>query len=516
MTEACIRFLEKVAADRSILAGMTKETCTRLLTAAGRVAFPDPQSKRDLRRALKRESKIQERQRDEAVLARTEIRRQQTDPVFQTPQPAFPPKPGLIENSTALVASDADRGTHAIAGRVSAGRSCYVCKSEYRDIHFFYDALCPRCAEFNYEKRNSTADLSGRVALVTGARIKIGYQAAIKLLRAGARVIVTTRFPHDAAKRYAVEADFSDWQDRLEIHGLDLRISPHVEQFADEVSARHERLDFLLNNACQTVRKPPGFYEHLMEDEHRSLESLPQAEADLLQHDARLRKHAARGATTGGLSQQTSGHLAASDAPSSAALSQIPLTAEDQLAVPDWFPAGKLDQDLQQVDLREMNSWRLGLAEVSTVEFLEVQLVNAVAPFLLNARLKPLMLKTANRDKHIVNVSAMEGQFYRAFKTEKHPHTNMAKAALNMMTRTSAIEYQRDGIHMNSVDTGWITDEDPACFSEQKSEQQGRAFHPPLDIVDAAARICDPFLSGINSGEHIWGQFLKDYRPVDW
>ena len=129
----------------------------------------------------------------------------------------------------------------------------------------------------------------------------------------------------------------------------------------------------------------------------------------------------------------------------------------------ELFPEGRLDQDLQQVDLRGRNSWRLLLAEVSTVELLETQLVNAVAPFVLNARLKSLLLRTPERDKHIVNVSAVEGQFYRRYKTTRHPHTNMAKAALNMMTRTSAADYHADGIHMNSVDTGWVTDEDPVA-----------------------------------------------------
>jgi NAD(P)-dependent dehydrogenase (short-subunit alcohol dehydrogenase family) len=169
---------------------------------------------------------------------------------------------------------------------------------------------------------------------------------------------------------------------------------------------------------------------------------------------------------------------------------------------------------MQQVDLRQHNSWRLLMAEVPSVELLEVQLVNAVAPFIINARLKPLMLRTAERDKHIVNVSAVEGQFYRKFKTTRHPHTNMAKAALNMMTRTAATDYQGDGIHMNSVDTGWVTDEDPAEHAARKIAEH--CFHPPLDIIDGAARIVDPIISGINSGVHVWGQFLKDYQPTDW
>jgi NAD(P)-dependent dehydrogenase (short-subunit alcohol dehydrogenase family) len=197
----------------------------------------------------------------------------------------------------------------------------------------------------------------------------------------------------------------------------------------------------------------------------------------------------------------------------SAASSQRRYLDEDYRADDALFPKESYDEDLQQIDLRGINSWRLRLHEVETPELLEVHLVNAIAPYVLNARLKPLMAATAGRGKHIVNVSAMEGQFYRATKTDKHPHTNMAKAALNMMTRTSAPDFVRDGIHMNAVDTGWVTDEDPAVHAVRKAEL---GFAPPLDVIDGAARILDAIFVGRLTGEHVWGQFLKDYKPAPW
>ena len=500
----CIEILELLVEDRSRLVTLSGETRTALLIAAGRLSRPTRHEGVRENKAFRRYSKKVAREDDRAARAETEIRKARQSAVYEAP----PQLTGELAGSTLR--------------ELKNPRGCYVCKAEYRRLHFFYDSMCESCADFNYKKRFQTASLVGKTALITGARLKIGYQAALMMLRAGARVIVTTRFPRDAAQRFARELDFEAFAERLQIHGLDLRHCSSVELFARFLNQTLDRLDIVINNAAQTVRRPPGFYQHLLDLELGPLSAVD-ARAQRLLHDHEACKTALSGSSLQplqlGLGESTGLSAPATNGAAqgifrSAALSQIPLAYDATMTEGELFPLGRVDADLQQVDLRVMNSWRMALADVPAPEMLEVQLVNAVAPFILCSKLKALMMRVPSRDKHIVNVSAMEGQFSRHTKTDKHPHTNMAKAALNMMTFTSAPDYAEHGIFMNAVDTGWVTDEDPLHHAERK--QRDADFQPPLDIVDGAARICDPFFSGLLTGEHVFGKFLKDYTPVPW
>ncbi len=503
----CMAVLERIAGDALLLSKLSEVDRVRLFMAAGRVIYPDRMQVRRRVKAMRSEKNQNREAKDRVLRAATSIRAARRESVF------IPP-PQIVDSS------GEGRNFPTSVGELQKARLCYVCKAQFKQVHFFYDSMCPSCAQFNYDKRFQTAPLTDQVAIITGARMKIGFQAALLMLRAGARVIVTTRFPQDAAHRFARESDFNDWASRISVYGLDLRHSPSVEAFAKRMDQTLGRLDILINNAAQTVRRPPGFYAHLMEVESAPYDSLSSEVREILRGHEELKRHfSGSGHSTSAEKTQWLSEWHLGKMPSvpgvtaSAELSQIPYATELETGA-ELFPVGKLDADLQQVDVRKMNSWRMALADVPTDEMLEVQLVNSVAPFILCSKLKPLMERNRTDKKHIVNVSAMEGKFSRHTKTDKHPHTNMAKAALNMMTLTSARDYVKSGIYMNAVDTGWVTDEDPAELSNRKQTELD--FQPPLDIVDGAARVVDPIFAGINSGKHSWGNFLKDYYPTEW
>ncbi|MBT2398343.1 SDR family NAD(P)-dependent oxidoreductase [Streptomyces sp. ISL-100] len=387
--------------------------------------------------------------------------------------------------------------TAEIAGILQRPRSCYICKTRYVEVDAFYHQLCQPCAAENRSRRDARTDLTGKRALLTGGRAKIGMYIALRLLRDGAHTTITTRFPNDAIRRFKAMPDSDEWINRLKIVGIDLRDPAQVVALADSVAAEGP-LDILINNAAQTVRRSPRAYSELIGAESAPLPAgeLPAAEViGAFGSGAQLALPTAR---PEGLTAQQVTDLAL--VTGSTSLARIEAgTAID---------AGGLVPDLD-----DTNSWIQTVSEVDPVELLEVQLCNSTAPFILISRLRPAMAAAAAKRKYVVNVSAMEGVFSRGYKGAGHPHTNMAKAALNMLTRTSAQEMlESDGILMTAVDTGWITDERPHPDKMRLAEE---GFHAPLDLIDGAARVYDPIVRG-EDGEDLFGVFLKDYAPANW
>lgn len=391
----------------------------------------------------------------------------------------------------------------AVAGELRTARGCYICKAPYTTVDAFYHWLCPACAAMSHAKRDQRTDLTGRRALLTGGRAKIGMHIALRLLRDGADLTITTRFPKDAVRRFSAMPDSAEWLPRLKVIGIDLRDPTQVIALADEVAAAGA-LDILINNACQTVRRSPGAYAQLVAGESAPLREGPDVE--MVTFDRISEAHPA--ALTGALASHPVAHH------DPATLTELALTA-GSASLAAHLAGTAVDAGGLLPDVATVNSWTRVVDEVDPLEMLEVQFCNSVAPFLLVSRLRPAMRAAAAAAgrAYVVNVSAMEGQFSRRYKGAGHPHTNMAKAALNMLTRTSSAEmFETDKILMTAVDTGWITDERP---HQDKLRIAAEGWHAPLDLVDGAARVYDPIVRG-EAGVDLYGCFLKDYQPAAW
>lgn len=543
--------------QRSMYEGKTKDEYTK-----------DKMEEKTLKRR-----KMAEREQQKKFLANTELRKGRMERLSLKQQEAEDEEVAKLQQM--MMIPDGHVDTSCEPKLISNGeeesepiqlprlRSCYVCKLKFRQLHHFYDRLCPACATLNWEKRHQTADLNNKVAVVTGSRVKIGYQTCLKLLRAGATVVATTRFPNAAAMTYRQESDFNAWKDRLHVYGLDLRDVTGIEAFCRFLKMTYcdRGIDILINNACQTVRRPTAYYLPVCQkeqdiwsqadDTHKALlggcvEFERVRRRILLEHKSGNRNALNRLEAGGGNVQlsepnessskgvsSTSLVVATVDDDSSSnpvsvpfertgvshstAMSQMILLPEDAGIDDSILPRGVTDINGQQLDLRKTNSWLLKMEEVSTPEVMECMFINAIAPFVLNSRLKPLMrIPNDHDDRYIINVSAMEGKFYR-YKMANHPHTNMAKAALNMMTRTSAEDLAKNHkIYMNSVDTGWINDENPLERATKTAKVNN--FQTPIDEIDAASRILDPIFTGINNPglAKDFGKFLKDYKETEW
>lgn len=466
------------------------EICLKVLDQARDLDDNDPQSVQ-LQHAVSRLFKAVKRSRR----AKAKAARQAEDAAVLAATATANPQ--RIDDETAGLLPRPER-VHGFAGELIRAHHCYICKQPYTLIDSFHHQLCPTCAHDNRQRREARVDLTGRRALLTGGRAKIGMYIALKLLRDGADVTITTRFPKNAIRRFSAIEGSAQWLHRLHIIGIDLRDPSQVMALADRVAA--QPLDILINNAAQTVRRSPGAYSGLIDAETAPLEGIEQ-EVDYLALGNAFTPPALPAANPErALAQVHAARLAAlAMTGGSASLERV----KDGTAI----DAGGLVPD--QVS---HNSWVAKVGEVDPVELLEVQLCNSVAPFILINRLRPAMEASPARRKYIVNVSAMEGVFGRGYKGPGHPHTNMAKAALNMLTRTAAGELFEHGILMTAVDTGWITDERPHTAKERLARE---GFHAPLDLVDGAARVYDPIVQG-EHGVDLYGCFLKDFKPSQW
>ncbi|MCB0468280.1 MAG: SDR family oxidoreductase, partial [Aequorivita sp.] len=262
----CIAILEHLNNNTDQIFEIPKEQRIALIKASGQLSRPDRDEFSRRKKDAKRAEKRKQANKDRTARKETGIRSARESIVFVAPK--------LLQTSELSNKKELELETP---------RNCYVCKTLFTKLHHFYDTMCTECGDFNYAKRFQTADLTGQVAVMTGSRLKIGYHISLMLLRAGATVVATTRFPADSAYRFAQEEDFHQWADRLKIHGLDLRHIPSVEIFCNYIEQKYENLDILINNAAQTVRRPAGFYQHLMAREEMPFEDHPQFVKDLLQ-----------------------------------------------------------------------------------------------------------------------------------------------------------------------------------------------------------------------------------------
>jgi NAD(P)-dependent dehydrogenase (short-subunit alcohol dehydrogenase family) len=471
---------------------------------------PDHDDVRTMKRAASYMYKLIKKQRRAEI--RLERQQHDLDVIARTATGS----PMRIDDETAGIPL-VSNATGAFAGELITARGCYICKQDFTLVDAFYHWLCPSCAAMSHTKRDQRTDLTGKRALLTGGRAKIGMYIALRLLRDGAHTTITTRFPKDAVRRFSAMPDSDDWLHRLKVVGIDLRDPTQVVSLADDVAAAGP-LDILINNACQTVRRTPGAYAPLVEAESLPLpdDSVP----ELVTFDRISEAHPA--AIAGALRDTAVAHHEGESVEhamavhNAATLTALALKAGH--ASLDAHLAGTaVDAGGLLPDVQTNNSWTQTVGEVDPLELLEVQLCNSITPFLLVSRLRPALAAAAatatSGRAYVVNVSAMEGQFSRRYKGPGHPHTNMAKAALNMMTRTSSGEmFETDGILMTAVDTGWITDERP---HHEKLRIAAEGWHAPLDLVDGAARVYDPIVLG-EAGTDLFGCFVKDYQPSPW
>ena len=358
--------------------------------------------------------------------------------------------------------------------RLKSPRNCYACNQSYQELHHHYHRLCPDCAKENTFQKERSVDLTGRKVILTGGRVKVGYAAALKFLRNGADLTVTTRLPAIALSYFQQEPDYQEWKERLSIYGLDLKDLNAVESFLTDFKQKNNKLDILVNNAAQTIHYPSSYYTPLIAQESEALKS-PDVQRLVIENKTKL-----------------------TDAP-------LILKEEEEITN---FPVNRFGQPIDQ---RLKNSWNSSLVEIDLRELLEVNLINHISPFILIQQLTPLLQKSSKG--FVINVTSSEGQFSYSNKTIFHPHTNMTKASLNMLTRTSGEDLAKSNIFMNAVDVGWIS---TGAIEPLRIKQFEEGYTPPLTPIDGAARILAPIIDELENTQGVNGKLFKNYKIVEW
>lgn len=387
---------------------------------------------------------------------------------------------------------------------VGGRKACYICRFFTTSTHPLYPSLCHPCGEFNISSSAISSPqnlrLEGKVALITGGRINLGFHTALRLLRCGSSVIVTSRYPQDAWTKYLEEADYLQWKDRLRIVGADFRAAKDVFDLVVEVEAILEswgtqKLDILINNAAQTLTDPIEKEQASIRRERILLES---SRDNHLVAETQYEPRVRGGQSIRYLTSQRTERL-----------------VEDTL---------HHQQEGVSLDVTTTfkSSWAQGISEIPYEDVISAHSVNTFVPFILLRELLPLLrgppkssLQGTRPIAYVINVSSREGISERNIasgtKAGHHVHTNMSKAALNMLTETEAAKtWKEDKVSINAVDPGYMS-ADPMWM-----EMVGRSGQAcPLGWEDGAARVLWPVAKGEAEGVAIWGRFLKHFAQLD-
>ena len=424
-------------------------------------------------------------------------------------------------------------------------KSCYICKQKLGldNINKFYGSLCTKCGDYNYSFRTMKLDFSGRIAIVTGGRIKIGYYIVTKLLSYGCKVITTSRFPKDALFKFKEDPEYDLWKNNLIIYPIDFRIIQSTMNFVKYIQKNYSHVDFLINNAAQTVRRTTDYYEYLMPIE---VKKLPEEDNEkIIKNDyLSIQKQISEDFEKNKNESEKKENIIKIDIQKESERKQIINSLvslvnqnKDNNEKDEFIPLSVIASQIKIMEEKDQpkvcimggdgqpydfskgkNSWNFELDEIPLEEFIEVQIINAWTPYYLCAKLKPMMMKSPFPDKYIVNVTAVEGIFNH-YKRTTHVHTNMAKAALNMLTRTCGKYMEKNGIYMTCVDTGWVShmnEMNKIIDDETKEYAENEMVIVPLDELDGAMRVLHPIIEGIKNKKYFSGILLKDYIKSKW